>query len=148
MTSPLSGGAVDILLVEDNRGDVLLTEKALQDAKVRNNLYVARNGVDALRIHHKEGEHAGAPRPDRNQLDLNHPMKDGREGLAEIKGDPGLKRIPVVILTTSRAEEDILKAYDLNANCYVTKPVNFEQFMHVVRSIECFWLSIVKLPPQ
>lgn len=148
MTSPLSGGAVDILLVEDNRGDVLLTEKALQDAKVRNNLYVARNGVDALRFLHKEGEHAGAPRPDLILLDLNLPMKDGREVLAEIKGDPGLKRIPVVILTTSRAEEDILKAYDLNANCYVTKPVNFEQFMHVVRSIECFWLSIVKLPPQ
>ena len=148
MTSPLSGGAVDILLVEDNRGDVLLTEKALQDAKVRNNLYVARNGVDALRFLHKEGEHAGAPRPDLILLDLNLPMKDGREVLAEIKGDPGLKRIPVVILTTSRAEEDILKAYDLNANCYVTKPVNFEQFMHVVRSIECFWLSIVKLPPE
>ena len=148
MTSPLSGGAVDILLVEDTRGDVLLTEKALQDAKVRNNLYVARNGVDALRFLHKEGEHAGAPRPDLILLDLNLPMKDGREVLAEIKGDPGLKRIPVVILTTSRAEEDILKAYDLNANCYVTKPVNFEQFMHVVRSIECFWLSIVKLPPQ
>ena len=148
MTSPLSGGAVDILLVEDNRGDVLLTEKALQDAKVRNNLYVARNGVDALRFRHKVGEHAGAPRPDLILLDLNLPMKDGREVLAEIKGDPGLKRIPVVILTTSRAEEDILKAYDLNANCYVTKPVNFEQFMHVVRSIECFWLSIVKLPPQ
>ena len=148
MTSPLSGGAVDILLVEDNRGDVLLTEKALQDAKVRNNLYVVRNGVDALRFVRKEGEHAGAPRPDLILLDLNLPMKDGREVLAEIKGDPGLKRIPVVILTTSRAEEDILKAYDLNANCYVTKPVNFEQFMHVVRSIECFWLSIVKLPPE
>ena len=140
--------AVDILLVEDNPGDVRLTMEALREGKVRNNLMVARDGVEALAMLRREGPHGGAPRPDLILLDLNLPKKDGREVLAEIKSDPQLKTIPVVVLTTSKAEEDILKTYELHANCYITKPVDLEQFISVVRSIDDFWLSIVKLPRE
>lgn len=137
---------VDILLVEDNIGDVRLTKEVLKDSKVRNNLTVASNGEEALACLRKQGKFAGATRPDLILLDLNLPIKDGREVLAQIKADPDLMRIPVVILTTSKAEEDILKTYNLHANCYVTKPVDLDQFVEVVRSLEDFWLAIVKLP--
>jgi chemotaxis family two-component system response regulator Rcp1 len=137
---------VDILLVEDNAGDVRLTREVLRDSKVRNNLIVANNGQEALACLLKQGKFTGTVRPDLILLDLNLPVKDGREVLAEIKADPDLKRIPVVILTTSKAEEDILKTYNLHANCYVTKPVDLEQFVKVVKSLEDFWLAIVKLP--
>lgn len=137
---------VDILLVEDNEGDVRLTQEVLKDSKVRNNLMVAKNGEEALSRLRKQGKFKDAVRPDLILLDLNLPIKDGREVLAQIKEDPDLKRIPVVILTTSKAEEDILKTYNLHANCYVTKPVDLDQFVKVVRSLEDFWLAIVKLP--
>ena len=139
---------VEILLVEDNPGDVRLTQEALKDNKVRNHLHMVKDGVEALAFLRKEGQYAGSPRPDLILLDLNLPRKDGREVLAEIKADQNLRRIPVVILTTSKAEEDILRAYDLNANCYITKPVDFDQFIHVVKSIEEFWLAMVKLPNE
>ncbi len=137
---------VDILLVEDNAGDVRLTREVLKDSKVRNNLIVATNGEEALSCLRKQGKFAGTVLPDLILLDLNLPVKDGRQVLAEIKDDPDLKRIPVVILTTSKAEEDILKTYNLHANCYVTKPVDLEQFVKVVKSLEDFWLAIVKFP--
>ncbi|HZZ16042.1 MAG TPA: response regulator [Candidatus Sulfotelmatobacter sp.] len=137
---------IDVLLVEDNPGDVRLTQEVLRDSKVRNNLIVASNGEEALSCLRKTGKFANTVRPDLILLDLNLPVKDGREVLAQIKDDPDLKRIPVVILTTSRAEEDILKTYNLHANCYVTKPVDLEQFVKVVKSLEDFWLAIVKLP--
>lgn len=137
---------VDILLVEDNAGDVRLTREVLKDSKVRNNLIVATNGQEALDCLRKKGKYVGTVRPDLILLDLNLPVMDGREVLAQIKDDPELKRIPVVILTTSKAEEDILKTYNLHANCYVTKPVDLEQFCRVVKSLEDFWLAIVKLP--
>lgn len=137
---------IDILLVEDSPADVDLTREALSDAKVFNELHVVDDGVQALAFLHREGAYADAPRPDLILLDLNLPKKDGREVLAEIKQDPSLRRIPVVILTTSEAEQDILKSYDLHANCYITKPVDLEQFVTVVQSIENFWLMIVKLP--
>jgi CheY-like chemotaxis protein len=137
---------IDILLVEDSPADVDLTREALEDAKVRNNLHVVGDGVDALAFLRQEGPFSDAPRPDLILLDLNLPRKDGREVLAEIKADPALLRIPVVILTTSAAEQDILRSYDLHANCYVTKPVDLEQFITVIKSIENFWLMIVKLP--
>src|SRR5579862_9506824 len=137
---------IDILLVEDNAGDVRLTKEVLRDSKVRNNLVVASNGQEALACLRKQGKFAGTVRPDLILLDLNLPIKDGREVLAEIKSDADLKRIPVVVLTTSQAEEDILKTYNLHANCYVTKPVDLEQFVKVVKSLEDFWLAIVKLP--
>ena len=146
MASSMFGNPIEILLVEDNPGDVRLTKESLKDAKVSNNVHVAEDGVVAMTFLRREGLHADAPRPDLILLDLNLPEKDGREVLAEIKADPDLRRIPVVVLTTSQAEEDILKAYNLNANCYVTKPVDLDQFMHVVKSIENFWLTIVKLP--
>jgi CheY-like chemotaxis protein len=142
------GKPIEILLVEDNPGDVRLTVEALRDAKVRNTLHVARDGEQAMRFLRREQEHASAPRPDLVLLDLNLPRKDGREVLAEIKQDPGLRCIPVVVLTSSEAEQDILRAYDLHANSYVTKPVKLEQFLSVVRSIQDFWLTIVKLPPR
>ena len=148
MTDIAFGRPVEILLVEDNPGDVRLTQEALRDAKVRNNMYVARDGEDATAFLRQAGEYADAPRPDLILLDLNLPKKNGREVLKEIKSDADMRRIPVVVLTTSRAEEDIIKAYDLNANCYVTKPVDLDQFVQVVRSIEDFWLTIVKLPPE
>ncbi|MBV8087231.1 MAG: response regulator [Chloroflexi bacterium] len=148
---PLHGGLgaepIDILLVEDSPSDVDLTREALEDAKVRNTLHVAEDGVEALEFLRGVGRHTGAPRPDLILLDLNLPKKDGREVLAEIKADPDLKSIPVVILTTSEAEQDILRTYALHANCYITKPVDLEQFITVVRSIENFWLVVVKLPP-
>ena len=139
---------VEILLVEDNPGDVRLTREALREGKVRNNLYVVSDGVEALEFLRRQGQHIDAARPDLILLDLNLPRKDGREVLQDIKSDPALRHIPVVVLTSSQADQDIIRAYDLHANCYVTKPVDFEQFIHVVRTIENFWFSIVKLPPE
>jgi two-component system, chemotaxis family, response regulator Rcp1 len=137
---------IEILLVEDNPGDVRLAVEALRDAKVNNNLNTVMDGEEALAFLRRQDQYANAPRPDLVLLDLNLPRKSGREVLREVKEDPNLRRIPVVILTTSEAEEDILKAYNYNANCYVTKPVDLDQFIKVVRSIEDFWLTIVKLP--
>jgi CheY-like chemotaxis protein len=137
-----------ILLVEDNPGDVDLVRVAIEDNKVCNELYVATDGVEALAFLHREGKYVDAPRPDLILLDLNLPRKDGREVLAEIKSDEQLKRIPVVVLTTSKQEEDILKVYNLNANCYVTKPLDLDQFLHVVKSIDSFWFGIVALPTE
>jgi two-component system, chemotaxis family, response regulator Rcp1 len=138
----------EILLVEDNPGDVRLTQEALKDAKLINHLHVARDGVEAMEFLRREGTNGDAPRPDLILLDLNLPKKDGREVLAEVKADERLKRIPVVVLTSSQSEEDLLRAYGLHANCYVTKPVDFDRFAEVVRSIEDFWFGIVKLPPK
>jgi two-component system, chemotaxis family, response regulator Rcp1 len=140
--------AVEILLVEDNPGDVRLTREALREGKVRNNLHVAADGVEAGQFLRREGKFANAVRPDLILLDLNLPRKDGREVLEDIKSDPALRHIPVVVLTSSQAEQDILRAYELHANCYVTKPVDLDQFIHVVHSIEDFWFTIVKLPPE
>jgi CheY-like chemotaxis protein len=137
---------IEILLVEDNPGDVRLTLEVMKDARVRNHMSMVKDGVEALAFLRREGDFADAPRPDLILLDLNLPKKDGMEVLADIKADPTLRRIPVVVLTVSKDEEDILKSYDLYANCYVTKPINMEQFIAVVRSIEDFWLTIVKLP--
>lgn len=137
---------VEILLVEDNPGDIRLTIEALKDGKVNNNLRVANNGVEALDMLRREGKYAELPLPDIILLDLNLPKKDGREVLMEVKADESLKRIPVVVLTSSEAEQDILRVYDLHANCYITKPVDLEQFIRIIRSIENFWLTIVKLP--
>ncbi|HEX8701893.1 MAG TPA: response regulator [Myxococcaceae bacterium] len=148
MMSEEFGRPIEILLVEDNPGDVRLTIEALKEGKVRNNLSVAKDGVEALAFLRREGPHAGSARPDLILLDLNLPRKDGREVLADIKEDPVLRRIPVVVLTTSKAEEDILRTYDLHANCYITKPVDLEQFISVVKSIDDFWLSVVRLPPK
>jgi chemotaxis family two-component system response regulator Rcp1 len=142
----LNGRPVEILLVEDNPGDVRLTVEALREGKVRNHLNVTTDGVEAIAYLRREGKFADAPRPDLILLDLNLPRKDGRQVLAEIKADDSLKTIPVVILTTSKADEDILRSYDLHANCYVTKPVDLDQFITVVKSIEDFWLTIVALP--
>jgi CheY-like chemotaxis protein len=142
------GRPIEILLVEDNPGDVRLTIEALRESKVRNHLSVARDGVEALAFVRREGAHAQAVRPDLILLDLNLPRKDGREVLAELKADPDLKTIPVVILTTSRAEQDVLRSYELQANCYISKPVDLDQFITVVKSIEDFWLTIVTLPRQ
>lgn len=137
---------VQILLVEDNPADVRLTMEALKEAKVLNKLAVVKDGIEALSLLRQQGSHAQAARPDLILLDLNLPRKDGREVLAEIKGDDNLKRIPVVILTTSQDEQDVLKTYNLYANCYITKPVDLNQFMAVVKTIEDFWLGIVVLP--
>jgi two-component system, chemotaxis family, response regulator Rcp1 len=137
---------IEILLVEDSPGDVELTREALSDAKVSNNLSVVGDGIEAMAFLRKEERYAAAPTPDLILLDLNMPRKDGREVLEEIKADQALRRIPVVVLTTSQAERDILTSYNLHANCYVTKPVDLAQFIGVVRSIEDFWLTIVKLP--
>jgi len=139
---------VEILLVEDNPGDVQLTREALAETKLLINLQVARDGEQALAFLRRQGCYAVAPRPDLVLLDLNLPRKDGREVLAEMKADDTLKRIPVVVLTTSSAEADILKSYDLHANCYVTKPINLDQFLHIVQAIENFWLSVVVLPSK
>lgn len=139
---------IEILMVEDNLGDVRLTQEALREGKVRNHLHVAADGVDAMAFLRREGQHANAPQPDLILLDLNLPKKSGPEVLAEIKEDPELRRIPVVILTVSKAEEDVLKSYNLHANCYITKPVNLDQFLAVVKSIEDFWLTVVMLPPR
>ena len=137
---------VEILLVEDNPGDVRLTLEAFKEARMRNKLHVVEDGIEAMAFLHKEGKYAGIPRPDLILLDLNLPGMDGREVLEKIKSEPGLKRIPVVILTTSKDEEDIHRSYDLHANCYITKPVDFGQFINVIKTIENFWLTIVKLP--
>ena len=141
-------GSIQVLLVEDNPGDVRLTKEALKEGKMLNRVTVVGDGVEALSFLRRQGKYADAGQPDLILLDLNLPKKDGRQVLAEIKADPGLKRIPVVVLTTSSAEEDILKTYDLHANCYVTKPVDLEQFMRVVKSIEDFWVTVVKLPSE
>ena len=138
----MSPARLKVLLIEDNPGDVRLTLEALRDSKVRNNLQVAHDGVEALEFLRR----TDAVRPDLILLDLNLPRKDGREVLAEIKVDPLLKTIPVVVLTTSRAEQDVLRSYELQANCYITKPVDLDQFITVVKSIEDFWLTIVTLP--
>lgn len=142
------GKPVEILLVEDNPGDSRLLQEALKDAKVYNNVSLVEDGIEAMAFLRKESKYADAPRPDVILLDLNLPKKDGREVLAEIKTDEDLKRIPVVILTVSKDEEDILKTYNLHANCYITKPIDFDQFIKVVKTIEDFWLTIVKLPPN
>ncbi len=137
---------VEILLVEDNAGDYRLTQEALREGKVYNNLHWTKDGVEALDFLHRRGKYGSSPRPDLILLDLNLPKKDGREVLSEIKTDAALKTIPVVILTTSQAEEDILKSYHLHANCYVTKPVDLYKFIVVVQSIDRFWLTIATLP--
>lgn len=137
---------VEILLVEDNPGDARLTQEALKEGKIRNNLHHAKDGVEALHFLRREGPHANAPTPDIVLLDLNLPKKDGRQVLAEMKADDALKTIPVVVLTTSEAEQDIVRSYALHANCYVTKPVDLEKFISIVRAIESFWLAVVKLP--
>jgi CheY-like chemotaxis protein len=142
------GRPVEILLAEDNPADVRLTREALRDAKVHNNLNVVADGVEAMAFLRHQGAYADASRPDVILLDLNMPRKDGRQVLAEIKADEQLKTIPIVVLTSSLAEEDILRAYNLNVNCYVTKPVELDQFLKVVRSIENFWLEIVALPEK
>jgi len=146
MNPQTPGKPIEILLVEDNPGGVRLTAEAFKENKLRNELHVVGDGVEAMAFLRREGKYASAPRPDLILLDLKLPKKDGREVLAEIKEDKNLRRIPVVILTSSKAEEDIIRTYDLHANCYVTKPVGLEEFIAVVKSIENFWLSIVKLP--
>jgi CheY-like chemotaxis protein len=147
MTMP-AGRAAEVLLVEDSPGDVRLTREALKEGKVRNNLNVVPDGVEAMAYLRREAPYGNATRPDIVLLDLNMPRKDGREVLAEMKADDSLKRIPVVILTTSEAEQDILRTYDLHANCYLTKPVDLDQFISIVKSVEDFWLTIVKLPSE
>ena len=137
---------IDVLLIEDNAGDVRLTKEAFKEGKLLTNLSVAGDGVEAMAFLRNEGVYHGSPRPDIILLDLNLPKKDGREVLAEIKADEALKTIPVVILTTSKAEEDILRTYNLHANCYISKPVDLEQFVTVVKAINNFWFSVVRLP--
>ena len=139
---------IELLLVEDSEPDVRLTIEALREAKVKNRLWVVEDGVEALAFLRREGRHSDAPRPDLILLDLNLPRKDGRQVLKEVKNDDSLKRIPVVVLTTSKSEEDVLRAYNLHANCYITKPVDFTRFMEVVKSIENFWLTVVRLPDE
>lgn len=141
------GRPIEILLVEDSPSDTDLTLEALKDFKVRNNVNVVEDGVQALQFLRQQAPYVDVPRPDMIMLDLNLPRKDGREVLAEIKADDNLKTIPIVVLTTSRAEQDVLRAYQLNANCYINKPVDFNQFLDVVKSIESFWLFVVTLPP-
>lgn len=143
-----TGKPIQILLVEDNPGDVRLTKEALKESKVLNRLHVVEDGVEAMAFLRRQGKYVNAVHPDLILLDLNLPKKDGKEVLAEIKDDPDLKRIPVVILTVSKAEEDIIKTYNLHANCYITKPVDFDRFTEVVKAIEDFWFTIVKLPPN
>ncbi|WP_225334140.1 response regulator [Halomicrobium urmianum] len=142
------GKPVEILLAEDNPGDVKLTRKALERGQIANNLHVVEDGVEALGYLRQEGEHADARRPDLILLDLDMPRKDGKEVLRELRDDDDLRRIPVVVMTSSAAEEDIAKSYDLNANAYLTKPVDFDGFLDVVGRIEEFWLTVVKIPPE
>ena len=144
----LNGTSFEILLVEDSIGDIRLTREALKDAKVHVHLNVASDGVEAMAFLRREGQYSDAPRPDLILLDLNLPKKDGREVLNDIKENPELKSIPVVILTTSAADEDVMQSYKSHANCYITKPVDLEGFLKVVQSIDAFWLSIVKLPNE
>ena len=140
-------GPIEILLVEDNPGDVRLTREALKEGKVYSNLHTVKDGVEAMEFLRRQGKFREVPRPDIILLDLNLPKKDGREVLSEIKCEDQLKHIPVVVLTTSKAEEDVLRSYELHANCYVTKPVDLEKFMVVVKTIDVFWLTVVTLPP-
>ena len=142
------GDPIEILLAEDNPGDVRLTEKALDHGNIINNLHVVKNGVEALQFLRQDGEFSDKPRPDLVLLDLNMPKKDGREVMEEMKGDPSLRRIPVVVLTSSEAEEDVVRSYELNANAYLTKPVDFDGFVDIVKRIEDFWFSVVKMPPK
>lgn len=139
---------IDILLVEDSPADVLITREAFAEFKILNTLYVVEDGVEAMAFLNQDGKYASAPRPDLILLDLNLPRKNGREVLAEVKGDPRLKNIPVVILTTSHSERDVLEAYDQHANCYIVKPVGFENFVEAVKTIHQFWFSVVTLPPE
>ena len=148
LNAQMLGKPVQILLVEDNPGDVRLTQEALKDSRMLDNLHIAKDGLEAMAFLHREGRYTDAPRPDLVLLDLNLPKKAGREVLAEIRADESLRRIPVVVLTTSQDEEDIIKAYNLNANCYITKPVELEQFFKVVKSIVEFWFTVVKLPGE
>lgn len=139
---------IDILLVDDDEGDILLTRKALANGKIFNGMHVARDGVEAMEFLKQTGKFVGMPRPDLIMLDLNMPRKDGREVLADIKQDPELRSIPVVVLTTSDSDLDVANMYDLHANCYVTKPVDLEKFTKIVKEIKYFWFSVVKLPPE
>jgi CheY-like chemotaxis protein len=148
MSPPQLLNAIEVLLVDDDPGDTLMIREAFERNKVRNELASVADGVQAMQYLRKEGEYAGVARPDLILLDLNLPRKDGREVLAEIKGDPALRTIPVVVLTTSHAEEDVLRSYQLHANAYVTKPVDFERFIEVVRQIDEFFVTVVKLPSQ
>lgn len=148
MSRQIAAKPIEILLVEDSKGDVGLIEEVFEDAKIRNNLRVVEDGEEAILYLRGEGQFSGILRPDIILLDLNLPKKDGREVLEEIKNDDNLRNIPVVVLTTSRAEADILKSYNLHANAYVTKPVDFDQFIKVIKSIEDFWLEVVKLPSK
>jgi CheY-like chemotaxis protein len=148
MTEAMQAEPVEILLAEDNPGDVKLTEKALEKGQVLNNLHVVNDGVEAVRFLRQEGEYAEKPRPDMILLDLNMPKKGGIEVLEDIEDDPSLSRIPIVVLTSSEAEEDIVQSYDLHANAYLTKPVDFDGFLDIVSRIEDFWLSVVKMPPE
>jgi CheY-like chemotaxis protein len=148
MNTEEMGKPIEILLVEDNPGDVRLTQEVFKESKIRNKLHVVKDGVEAMDFLRRQGKDADGVRLDLILLDLNLPKKDGREVLAEIKADDDLKRIPVVVLTISKAEEDILRSYSLHANCYLTKPIEFEQFLKLVKYIEEFWLTIVKLPPR
>ncbi len=141
-------GPAEILLVEDNPGDVRLTMEALKEGGITYRLTVASDGVEAMDYLHKRGKHAAATVPDIILLDLNLPKKDGREVLMEIKADPALRRIPVVVLTTSSADEDVLRAYDLHVNCYITKPVDMDRFIEVVKAIDAFWFNVVRLPSR
>lgn len=148
MRTQVAAKSIDILVVEDSKGDIGLIEEVFEDAKIMNNLHIAEDGEEAIAFLRGEGQFSGAPRPDIILLDLNLPKKDGREVLEEVKGDKELRNIPIVVLTTSKAEEDILRSYNLHANAYITKPVDFDQFIKVVKSIENFWLEIVKLPSR
>lgn len=146
MADPTPLDVVDVLLVEDDDGDVLMTREAFEHHKIRNKLHVVQDGEEALQFLHREGRYADAPRPGLILLDLNLPRRDGREVLAELKADPELRVIPVVVLTTSEAEEDILRSYSLHANAYVSKPVDFDRFIDVIRQIDDFFVTVVKLP--
>jgi CheY-like chemotaxis protein len=148
MPTTIATRPIIILMVEDNPTDVLIAKEGLFSAKMLNSLHVADDGIDAMDFLHQRGKYAGVPRPDLILLDLNMPRKNGHEVLAEIKGDPAFKNIPVVILTTSKSEEDINKAYGLHANCYISKPVDFDEFTKVVRTIQDFWFSVATLPPE
>jgi len=139
---------IDILVVEDNAGDARLIKEILNDSKLFSSLYITRDGIEAMEFLHNKGKYKSAPKPDLIILDLNLPRKDGREVLAELKSDEKLRHIPIVIMTISQAEEDIIKSYNLHANCYITKPIDLNQFIKVVKSIEDFWFSVVKLPPK
>ncbi|HDQ44157.1 MAG TPA: response regulator [bacterium] len=143
-----SGDPIDILLVEDNPGDVRLTQEAFKAGKIRNNLYVVRDGVEALDFLYRKAPYETAPVPDLILLDLNLPKLDGREILEKIKSHDPIRRIPVVVLTTSKADEDVIRSYNLHANCFITKPIDLDEFFRVIRAIENFWLTVVKLPNQ